>query len=399
MVILLSRLDKDIIQMESPFIFDRYVTGKYFIGRKRECNILRNLLEQKENVCIYGPPKTGKMSVIRQTIFNMRMAGGQFTVADVDLFNVRSTGAFLKKFGTAVIRSVASAPSEYEEIIRELLPRTNFSFDHEKFSAEDEILTLGATPDGNDIRGMLSLPGRIAAARDTSMFVIVEDFHNLLRLPETEYENIFHALSEVFGKQEKNAASHAAFILTGSKTNAMKFIFEERKYFYRQVEHLPVSNIDERDQIDHVVRGFLTAGKVVDNELIAGVVKLFRGNIWYLNHFASVCDSLSKGYMNEGILMDALGIMISIHEPGFKAITDDLSVYQLSFLRAVLEGESRFSSTEAVEKYGMNSSANVRRVKDALKKKEIITFNEKEEPVFLDPLFEYWMDKYYFERQ
>ena len=179
----------------------------------------------------------------------------------------------------------------------------------------------------------------------------------------------------------------------------MKFIFEERKYFYRQVEHLPVSNIDERDQIDHVVRGFLTAGKVVDNELIAGVVKLFRGNIWYLNHFASVCDSLSKGYMNEGILMDALGIMISIHEPGFKAITDDLSVYQLSFLRAVLEGESRFSSTEAVEKYGMNSSANVRRVKDALKKKEIITFNEKEEPVFLDPLFEYWMDKYYFERQ
>ena len=49
-------------------------------------------------------------------------------------------------------------------------------------------------------------------------------------------------------------------------------------------------------------------------------------------------------------------------------------------------------------KYGFNSSANVRRIKDALKKKEIITFDEKDEPVILDPLFEYWLTKYYFER-
>ena len=36
-------------------------------------------------------------------------------------------------------------------------------------------------------------------------------------------------------------------------------------------------------------------------------------------------------------------------------------------------------------------------VKDALKKKEVITFNEKDEPVVLDPLFEYWICRYYFE--
>ena len=34
-----------------------------------------------------------------------------------------------------------------------------------------------------------------------------------------------------------------------------------------------------------------------------------------------------------------------------------------------------------------------------LKKKEVLTFNEKDEPVFLDPLLEYWLKKYYFEMQ
>ena len=33
-----------------------------------------------------------------------------------------------------------------------------------------------------------------------------------------------------------------------------------------------------------------------------------------------------------------------------------------------------------------------------LKKKEVLTFNEKDEPEILDPLFEYWLEKYFFEK-
>ena len=29
-------------------------------------------------------------------------------------------------------------------------------------------------------------------------------------------------------------------------------------------------------------------------------------------------------------------------------------------------------------------------------KKEIITFDEKDHPIIIDPLFEYWVTKYYF---
>lgn len=94
--------------------------------------------------------------------------------------------------------------------------------------------------------------------------------------------------------------------------------------------------------------------------------------------------------------MEALRTIISIHEPRFKAIVDDLTDHQLNLLKAVLDGVIRFSASEVIEKYGLNSSANVRRVKDALKKKEVITFNEKDEPEVLDPLFRYWLEKYFF---
>ena len=38
-----------------------------------------------------------------QTLFNMRAVGKQFSVAWVNLFNVRTVYDFLKKFGTAVL--------------------------------------------------------------------------------------------------------------------------------------------------------------------------------------------------------------------------------------------------------------------------------------------------------
>ena len=97
--------------------------------------------------------------------------------------------------------------------------------------------------------------------------------------------------------------------------------------------------------------------------------------------------------------MQALKSLLSIHEPRFLSIVDDLTDHQLSLLRAVLDGVTKFSASDVIEKYGLNSSANVRRVKDALKKKEVLTFNEKDEPVILDPLFEYWITKYFFEIQ
>ena len=58
--------------MDRPFVYDRYVTGRGFVGRKADCNILGNLLEQGEHVVMYEPPKSGKMSVIQQTVFPLR---------------------------------------------------------------------------------------------------------------------------------------------------------------------------------------------------------------------------------------------------------------------------------------------------------------------------------------
>ncbi len=379
--------------MDAPFVFDTYVTGKAFIGRKAECNVMKNLLERGDSVALYEPPKSGKMSLIQQTLLNMRIAGRHFSVSHINLFNIRDLKSFLLKFGNCIIRSCASTPAEYEAIADRYLAGTGFAFDSTRFSENDEAISLCSEADENDIRTMMKLPFLISEERQEAFFVIIEEFQNLMQLDC--YELIFSAIKEtIVTNRDKN---RCCFILSGSMTNAMKYIFDEYKYFHKAVEHIPLSNIDDRDIIEYVVKGFLTTGKVIERELVLGACRLFKNDLWYLNHFLAICDSLTKGYINEGILMESLRIILSIHEPKFLRTMSNLTGHQISFLKAVMEGVTKFSATEIIEKYSLNSSANVRRVKDALCKKEIITFNEKDEAMMLDPLFEYWLGKYYFE--
>ena len=381
--------------MDTPFIYDNYVTGKNFVGRKLECNILSNLLEAGSQVSLYEPPKSGKMSVIQQTLFNMRSVGKQFSVAWVNLFNVRTVYDFLKKFGTAVIKPLYSTPSEYADVVSRHLSGTHFLFDPARFASHEEIVCLNWEPDANDIEQMFRLPYKIAEERGVPCYVVIEEFQNLTWAKDYDYENVFHVLEKIFA--ERNTS--ASYIITGSQVNAMKNIFEERKFFYRQVDHLPLQDVEDKDIIEHIIRGFRTSGKVIERDLVIGACKLFRSNMWYLNHFVSICDSMSRGYLNEGILMEALKTIVSVNEPRFLSIVNDLTDHQLSLMKAILDGVVKFSASDVIDKYSLNSSANVRRVKDALKKKEVITFNEKDEPVILDPLFEYWITKYYFEIQ
>ena len=381
--------------MDSSFIYNKYVTGKNNIGRKAQIQILSNLFSQGENVVIYEPPKTGKTSLVQQTFFNMRIQMQKFTIVELSLLNTRTIADIMMRLGSAILKNTGTTHDDYARAVQRYLEGTHFIFDPENFEARGTILSLNWDIDDNDIRAIFNLPYRISMDRNTRMYIVINEFQNVMLTEDGD--RFCRILEGVFKEHSSWRSNMASFIFSGSQVNAMKDIFVRHHYFYRQAEHLSIPPIDTKEITDHVVKGFLASGKVLDRDLLLGVCKLFKNNIWYINHFASICDSLSKGYIMEPVLMESLDTMLAIHEPRFVAMMNDLTTFQVCLLRAILDGHTKFSSSEVIARYNLNSSANVRRLKDALCKKEIITFDENDNPVILDPLFEYWVRKYFFE--
>ncbi len=384
--------------MDSPFLYNKYVTGQHFIGRKEDCAILANLLSQGENVALWEPVGTGKKSIVHQVLTRMKVSGSRFTVGDISALDIRSGEAFARRLGSAIIRLVASTPDEYSRIVNTYLSGTHFVFDQTAYSASDTILSTNWDLDDDDIRAVLRLPYRLAQDRGERIYLIIDEFQNLDLADDGE--KLFKLMEGVMDEAKGIGNKLFSYIIIGSMYNAMRDIFVKRHFFYRRVERLALSKVDEREIVEHIIKGFLASGKVIDRDLIGGACRLFKCNLFYINHFTSICDSLSKGYIMEPVLLEALDTIISINRGRFVAAMHDLTTFQVSLLKAIIDGYTKFSTAEVIRKYSLNSSANVRRLNDALMKKEILTFEgDDERPVIFDPLFEYWLKNYYFKNQ
>ena len=379
----------------TPFIYDQPVTGKNFVGRRQDLAALTNLLTAGENVVIVSAPKSGKTSLVRQVFLDMKVTGTSFVPASVSLLGVRSLNDFISAWGDGILRAVAYTPDEYADEIATNLEGTCFTFDQDRFAASDRILGVQGECGTDDVRALIALPRKIALRRDLRIYIVMDEFQNIEFIQEADM--LFRALeAEMRTIAELDLRTSVSFVISGSKINAMHELLGSRHSFSPLVEVYCPPAITAKEISDHIVKGLLSSGKVIEEEMLAGICNRFRNNIWYIEHFAGIMDHLSRGYVTEPVLMEALSMIISIHEDRFRSMMYDLTNYQVSLLKAVLDGHTKLSSAEVIDGYGLNSSANVKRLREALMKKEIITFDEKEHPMIIDPLFEYWVRKYFF---
>ena len=380
--------------MESAFQYNHYVTGKQFIGRLAELKAFSDLVARGEHIVLYEPPKTGITSLIQQAFYTMRTAGEQFVTIPVSLLGIRSAEQLTLRLASCAILASGSTPDEYASAATELLAGTHLIYDEARYKADGAVISASWQLDDSDLQAVFLLPWRLGERSGIRHIVVLEEFQNV-QLTE-DGDHICRLLETLFKRIPEPLAGKAVYVFTGSSVNAMHEIFGVKRWLWRQVTRIQLPPLQTKELVEHVIRGFLVSGKVIDRGLASGACELLKNNVWYVNHLHAICDSLSRGYIMEQTLQQALSSLIAVHEPRFRATMSDLTTFQLSLLQAVLDGHTRFSSAEVIRRYGLNSSANVRRLKDALCKKEIITFDDNDDPVILDPLFEYWIRKYYF---
>lgn len=378
------------------FEYNRYVVGKNNIGHKAEVTILGNLLSQGEDVVIYEPPRAGKTSLVQQTLYNMKIESRQYVALCFDAISSRTVTDFLCGLGDAVLKMYGSTQDDFASLVKTYFDGTHFVFDPLAFSSRGRILSLNWDLDDEDILAVLRLPRKIA--KEGQLLIVVIDDFQVTTLCERG-ENLLHLWENDLKEADPQQKRKMSWVFCGSRLNAMKFIFEERRYFYRQCVRVALKKVEDRDIAEYIIKCFLSTGKVVERDLLMGACSCLKGNLCYINQFCAICDSLSKGFIYQPTLTESLEILLAIHRPRFVAAMSDLTEYQIRMLRAIINGVKHFNTAGVIQRYGLNSAANVHRLRDALCKKEIVTFDENDEPLIIDPLMEYWLEKFYFEIQ
>jgi hypothetical protein len=96
----------------------------------------------------------------------------------------------------------------------------------------------------------------------------------------------------------------------------------------------------------------------------------------------------------EDIVKEAFSSLCAQLSLVFSHIIDGLTPSQIGFLQAVADGVSSFTSQAVLAKYRLGSSANVKNIKQALEKKELIDIQPGRIEI-QDPVLKFWMLREY----
>ena len=377
--------------MDAPFEYFDYVTGSHFIGRDKEVKEFCRLIEQKKNILIYGQARTGKKSIIYNSFRELDRKGYKYSLIKMNLFNIRCIEAFMIRYTNHIVGKFAASGMEWSDYLSRYMPSAPYIVKEGEQPGRSPRFIYNSKELLSDaqIREFLNLPERIATDLNCHIVLYFEQFQDII---------LFEDPDRIFSLFEKEWSrhTHVSYVVTGERKNAMDEIFEVKKYFYNLVDKIDVVPIEKKIFVDYIIKGFLKGGKVIRPEQAGYIYDTLEGDPWYAQHLASICYEMTIGYLEDKTIDEALQNLINLHDFSFHTIAFGLSKHQLRFIKAVLNGVRKFSSADILDKYKLNSSANVNRLKEALQKKEIITYNGKKEIVVMDTLLKHWFIKYFF---
>lgn len=368
-----------------PFIFGVATSGDNFTDREIETERLLQNFRHGVNTILISPRRWGKTSLVQKVC---RLAqSDKLKVVYLDIFSCRSDKDFYDAFAAAVLKQTSSKLDEWLEnaklYLARISPRISMGMD----PMTDFSISLEINPKSSDVDEILQLPEKIAQKKGCNIVVCIDEFQQIGEFPDSK---IFQKRLRTVWQLQKSVS----YCLFGSKKHLMNELFEKKSLpFYKFGDAIYLQKIGTSDWMDYICGRFEATGKQISRKLAEKICRAVDNHSSYVQQLAWLVWIHTDRIATEQDFEAAYQDIIDQNSPLFEKQTENLTTYQMNFLRAVIDGvHSEFTSQSVLQKYQLGSSANVSIVKRALVKKELIEV-EKRQVIIPDPVLKVWLKK------
>ncbi|MDE5920252.1 MAG: ATP-binding protein [Paramuribaculum sp.] len=368
-----------------PFVFGVATAGDNFTDREKEAERLLMNFRHGVNTVLISPRRWGKTSLVRKVC---RLAASeQLKIVYLDVFSCRSDREFYDAFAAAVLKQTSSKLDEWLENARLFLSRISPKISMGADPMTDFSISFDINPKSDDIDEILRLPEKIAQKKGCNIVVCIDEFQQIAEFRD----------SRTFQKRLRSVwqlQTSVSYCLFGSKKHLMNELFEKKSLpFYKFGDAIYLQKISTDDWVQYICGRFESTGKKISQELAAKICQAVDNHSSYVQQLAWLVWIHTDKVATDHDLEAAFQDIIDQNTPLFERQTENLTNYQMNFLRAVVDGiHSEFTSQDVLQKYRLGSSANVSIIKRALVKQELIDVDRRQ-VVISDPVMVEWLKR------
>ena len=368
-----------------PFTFGVATSGDNFTDREKETERLLLNFKHGVNTVLISPRRWGKTSLVQKVC---RLAQSDtLKVVYLDIFSCRSERDFYDAFAAAILKQTSSKVDEWLENIKLFLSRISPKISIGTEPMTDFSISLEMNLKNSNIEEILQLPEKIARKKACHIVVCIDEFQQIAEFKDSK--TFQKRLRSVWQLQES-----VSYCLFGSKQHLMNELFEKKSFpFYKFGDAIYLPKIGTQNWIKYICNRFEVTGKQISEELAGRICQKVDNHSSYVQQLAWLVWVHTDKVATEQDFEAAYQDIIDQNTPLFEKQTENLTTYQMNFLRAILdEVHTEFTTQEVLQKYQLGSSANVSIIKRALEKKEIIEI-EKRQVFIPDPIMKVWLKR------
>ena len=373
------------MMIENPFVFGRAAEGRYFTDRIEDARRLSANLTHGINTILISPRRWGKTSLVKKVINETDCSDSKFVF--IDIFDCKSEYDFYHSFANEIVKQTSSKIDEWVETAKTFLSNISPKFSFGTDPMNDFSLSFEWSPKDNTEKEILQLPQKIAQKKNLRLIVCLDEFQQIADFSD----------SITFQKKLRSVWQHqqeVTYCMFGSKKHLMENIFNEKSMpFYKFGDMMFLKKIPTEEWVPFVCDKFRETGKTISEEQVSKICELTENLSSYVQHLAWIVWYKSDKVVRNKDIDDAVNDLLEQNKVFFQREVEQLSEFQLNFLKALANGvSSGFSRKEIIKKYRLESSANVQSVKKSLLKKGIIDIDEQT-VTFDDSIFKLWMQR------
>ncbi|MBQ8720613.1 MAG: ATP-binding protein [Paludibacteraceae bacterium] len=367
------------------FIFGVATSGENFTDRKNETNRLLLNFQQGINTILISPRRIGKTSLVRKVCELAK--SDDLKIVYLDIFSCRSDREFYDAFATAVLRQTSSKLEEWIDNAKRFLSRITPKFSIGTDPMTDFSVSLELNTKSEDVTDILQLPEKIASEKGIKIVICIDEFQQIAEFSDSK--TFQKRLRTVWQLQQ-----NVSYCLFGSKKHLMNELFERRSLpFYKFGDALYLQKIATEDWVKYICARFDATNKSISPSLAEKIAQKVDNHSSYVQQLAWLVWIHTDEVATEENFEEAWQDLLDQNTPLFEKQTENLTGYQLNFLRAIIDAVSKeFTTKNVLEKYNLGTSSNVAIVKRALIKKELIDI-EKKEIVISDIVLKEWLKR------
>ena len=261
--------------METPFQFGTLATDDNFVDRIKERAELKQMLSSGINVALISPRRLGKSSLVKKAMDELAQERKDIRVCYLDAFSINSEEEFYGSFAAKVISCAAGkvekALADARKYLGGLIPGITLS------DGVNDVLSVNLRykPQEMDKMEILQLPEKIAREKNIRIIVCIDEFQQLVHLPE--YESLEGKMRSAWQQHKR-----ASYCFYGSKKHMMMDIFaNSQKPFYRFANIVLMPKISKDDWIPFIKNKFSETGKTISDGYAERVCELTQCHSWY----------------------------------------------------------------------------------------------------------------------